>query len=150
MTDKPWANMDPNSAHQLWSRWVIVIYAASASRWPSQMELSLNARKFARALWHTTTGRVSVLQTSNPTKGICYRITCEVEGPTVHDAAYRAWAIKQWQAKFVDVGFGLGTRCEVDAALLAGDAQDGRPPTQVIVMPTVVDEQSLFGRKRHG
>lgn len=65
-----------------------------------------------------------------------YGITLEIEGPAVHDVALREYVKKDFTEKFVGQGFGVGARLVgFEAGLLAGDAQDGKPPAQFLVVP---------------
>jgi hypothetical protein len=66
-------------------------------------------------------------------------IECRVEGVAVHDPQLRAAAERQIRDHFLARGFGQAAadQATVDAVLLAGDTQDGKPPQQVIVLPTI-------------
>ena len=67
-----------------------------------------------------------------------YILMAEVEGPPVHDPEYVLSIRRQFRA-FVDRHWSARVPFKMDTALLAGDAEDGRPPAQLIVLPTIRD-----------
>jgi hypothetical protein len=126
--------MDPNSAHQLWSRWTVTIDTPRAM---SKHELSLNAQRYFRLLFRSTVGRMKVdRRYTFANRFIGWRITVEIEGPPAQDPAYRQAAKADILRRFVEAGFHT-RQARIAVAILAGDAQDGRPPSQLIVLPTI-------------
>lgn len=129
---KPWGGVDPNSTHQRWSRWTCVIQ--TGRRTPSVREVGENWRRFVPRLFRTTVGQVRTT-----TRQGYYAVTAIVEGPDVHDPAYQASVRRQVEANFVRSGFGSDARLvTMEAALLAGSDESGRPALQLIVLPAVI------------
>lgn len=134
---KPWGPVDPNSTHQRWSRWRFSI-VPDARRRPTRDEVLNNFRRYIARLFRSTTGRVQVAITRDGHRTL-YVCVCEIEGPPVHDADYRAYVEREVAGVFVAKGFGPGARLQqMDAVLLAGSAEDGKPARQLIVMPPIV------------
>lgn len=139
--------MDPNSQHQLWSRWEFLIHPGGAKR-PPYCDVKHNAAKYAR-LKFGSTGAMNVREEFNrQTRKPEWRIIIRAEGHPVHEPAYVAWMVEEW-AKFAYLGFGVGTSIDlVNARLEAGDAQNGKPRDQLIIldgslMPKLKEEQEL-------
>lgn len=129
--DKAFGPIDPNSQHQLWSRWIIGIQAARQR--PTVQEVNDNARRFFKQLFHSSVGRVKCEEQSG-----YYAITLEIEGIPAHDPGVRRDAEMQFERNFVKKGFGTEARLtRFIVGILAGDQQDGKPPEQLLVMPHV-------------
>jgi hypothetical protein len=135
---KPWGPLDPNSQHQLWSRWTVTLHAMPGRALPSVEEIADNARRFFVRLFRSTIGRVRA-----DIRDRYVEIVTEIEGPAAHDPALRAHAILQIREHFIRTGFGRPD-CAVTVGILAGDCQDGTPPAQLIVMPNVISTTELF------
>lgn len=130
---KPFGPNNPNSAHQRWSRWRVVI--EPARKRPTVREVAANWQRYMATLFKTTVGRGKVARVRVDGK-VYYALVAEVEGPPVHDPAYVAWVRKEVAGVFVARGFGVGARLrELDATLLAGSAEDGKPAAQLLVLP---------------
>lgn len=131
---KPWGPNEPNSGNQRWSRWAFVIVSTDRRRQPSIAEVRVNAMKFARIVFKTTVGecRTTLVRPGR------YEIKFHVEGPTVHDPAYRETMRRTWLEKFALPGFGPDATLSMSTALLAGSYQDGRPSVSLIVAPALV------------
>jgi hypothetical protein len=135
---KPWGSVDPNSAHQRWSRWRFTI-EARPPRLPSRDQFAHNFARYVRRLLGTTVGRAQVSIVRDGPAHL-YVGVVELEGPDVHDPAYRAWVQREFAGVFVAKGFGPGARLrQMDAILLAGSAEDGKPARQLLVMPPIRD-----------
>lgn len=63
-------------------------------------------------------------------------LQCQVEGHPVHDPEFRDRTSAVLAAHYRR-GFGSAARVDVEAGLLAGDAQDGAPPDQWIILPSL-------------
>lgn len=135
-TQKPWGPVDPNSAHQRWSRWRFTIEADPVKR-PTKAEVLDNFRRYAAALFCSTVGQAQVAIAAGR-QGVLYICVVELEGPAVHDATYRDYVQREFAGVFVARGFGPRARLrQMDATLLAGSAEDGQPARQLIVMPSL-------------
>lgn len=138
--------MNPNSRHQIWSKWAFTIEAGRQR--PTQGDVLTNARRYFKALFHTSTGQVRVtilsekpslrrfLQSIRGQLAVIYLIELRIEGPPAHDPDCRETTRRLFVRDFVERGFGAGavlTRMAV--GILAGDHQTGEPPDQLIVLP---------------
>jgi hypothetical protein len=121
--------MDPNSRNQVWSRWTFNVTPATARPRPLA-NVRENCARFARKAF----GSATEMRVSG--EGGRWCVDVRTEGHPVHDPAYVAWMRAQWERFFVS-GFGVGTSVEINARLEAGDRQDGRPATQLIILPTI-------------
>lgn len=136
MPDAAYGSMDPNSGNQRWSRWRFVIQPGR--RLPPVREVRDNWQRFITKLFGTTVGRgkASLVRVEGHRY---YALVAEVEGPAVHDPAYVSRVRREMQGVFVERGFGVGARLrEMDAALLAGSAEDGKPAAQLLVLPPLL------------
>lgn len=125
---KPWGGIDPNSQHQLWSRWTFEIFSTKRQ---SLTEVLDNARRWLRQGFGSV-GHVRV------SKRIwSWVIIAEVEGMPAHDPDFVASVRRQFQHNFVELGWGRLGWGRVKVEILAGDKQDGNPPSQLVVIPTV-------------
>lgn len=59
------------------------------------------------------------------------------EGHPVHDPTYVAYYVTNL-TQFFTIGFGLGTKVHVDTKLMAGSGENGKPPDQMMVLPSLV------------
>jgi hypothetical protein len=125
--------MDPNSTHQTWSEWRVTI--TEPLRWPDLPEVRDAARRFARAVFQSTTGQLRVDRARDG-----YDIRIRIEGPIVNDQAYVTRMGRTWHERFTRPGFGGLARTQVTARLLAGSPEDGRPRAQLIVAPPLALE----------
>jgi hypothetical protein len=130
--EKPWGVVDPNSQHQLWSRWEFRVEA----KIENLREIELNAARWLRKGFGSV-GRTRVSPEIKAT-GSSLLIECEVEGVPAHDPDYVA-SVERGFRRFVDQGFGVGARASVDVKLLAGDFEDGKPRAQLIVVKRIDD-----------
>lgn len=133
--------MDPNSQHQLWSRWtVIVTPPKNRTRWGG-----FDARLWAatvRRLFRTTAGEVKLDTRGGGMFSLRPRqyVACaRLEGVPAHDPDYRK-ALEAELLRFFGRGFGNGTTVHVDVHIEAGDRQDGKPPSQLVMLPTLTSE----------
>jgi hypothetical protein len=127
----PWGPMDPNSQHQRWSRWIFGIQATPQKR-PAVLEVVDNARRYFTARFHSA-GQVRCDEQDG-----YYCLVLEIEGPDAHDPEVVARVQADFTQRFMAPGFGQGaTLVRFTVGLLAGDAEDGRPPAQLLVMPSI-------------
>lgn len=132
---RPWGPVDPNSTHQRWSRWRFTIVSAPGRRPPLE-DVRDNFQRYVGRLFGSTVGRIQVAIIRVGADHLYVCVT-EIEGPPVHDATYRDWVEREFAGVFVAKGFGPGARLrQMDATLLAGSAEDGKPARQLLVMPS--------------
>jgi hypothetical protein len=122
--------MNPNSHHQLWSRWTLRVLPGGTRR-PSFAIIRHNAATFGRARF----GSASEMRVTDVFTGRReVKIEIRSEGHPVHDPEYVAWMHDQW-TRWAAAGFGPGTEVLLDEAKLeAGDRQDGAPRDQLIML----------------
>lgn len=123
--------MNPNSGNQRWSKWTFTITPGGAKR-PPFAAVTANAARFGR----TAFGSASQMKV-DALAGGTVRILVRTEGHAVHEPAYVAWMTAQWQ-RWAREGWGAGTTLTGEAKLEAGSRQDGTPPDQLIIAPSIV------------
>lgn len=116
--------MDPNSANQTWSAWRFTVH--EGGRGISRKEVKYNAARWLRAGF----GSVGEARVKRTIDG--WLIEARVEGASAADPEYVASVRRQFQSRFVARGWGLMAWSEVDAEVLAGSGEDGKPPRQWI------------------
>jgi len=145
MRDAPFGIIDPNSQHQLWSRWIFGVQA-SPTKLPPVQECADNARHFFAKGFQSTVGRTRCDQ-----QGRYYVFVTEIEGPPAHDPEYIAAVKRQFIEHFMARGFGPSARLvRFHVGVLAGDQQDGQPPNQMLVMPLLDIATQLHGPHENG
>jgi hypothetical protein len=117
---------DPNSAHQLWSKWTF--HVREFGRRVPRQDVEVNARNWLRAGFGSA-GRVRVL--GNP---YGWEIECLIEGPPAHDKTFVASVTRDFQQRFVAQGWGPLSVGVVEVKIMAGDEQEGKPRKQMIEM----------------
>lgn len=129
---RPWGGMDPNSRHQLWSRWTFKIWGkpipigevrTNVARW---LKTGFGSAGQARISESLENGRVAVV------------IEADIEGVPAHDPSYVRQVRKALRG-FVEKGWGVTAYSTVDVKIMAGDQQDGKPADQLIVLPQRIE-----------
>ena len=121
--------MDPNSQHQLWSKWTFDVVPEKPL--PGLLELRTNLARFGRkAFGSASQMRITVLNAKH------LRVEVRTEGSPAHDPGFQTYMQDNWD-KFFKVGFGLQTTSECQVKVEAGDLQDGKPREQLIVLPKI-------------
>jgi hypothetical protein len=115
---------NPNGAKQLWSRWEFEI--REAGKRPALAEVELNAARWLRAGFGSA-GRARVVRTV-----FGWRVELLIEGPPAHDPSYVASVRRDFQAQFVERGFGPFASSEVRVKVLAGDVENGKARAQMV------------------
>lgn len=119
--------MDPNSRHQIWSRWTFTVTAGRPVARPVA-EVRANCARFGRKAF----GSASEMRVTQI--GSTWTIDVRTEGHPVHELRYVEWMTAQW-CRFFENGFGAGTTVRCATKLEAGSRQDGTPAEQLIIMP---------------
>jgi hypothetical protein len=126
---------NPNSKHQLWSRWTFGVQA-DPSKLPAMQECAENFRRWAKAGFQSSAGRGRVDQPDVLT----YVFQVEIEGPPATDPEFREHVKRQFIAHFMFPGFGFSSSLvQFDVKILAGSRDDGTPADQLVVMPPLSD-----------
>ena len=126
---KPWGPMDPNSQHQLWSSWTFIIHEPYGKHVPFNL-VELNAANWLRKGFGSV-GRARVTE-----RVTHYVIEAQIEGVPAHDPDY-VKSVERGFTKFIEQGWGPLAVGSVNVQILAGDQQDGKPRSQLVVMPHV-------------
>lgn len=130
--------MDPNSQHQLWSRWTFEVFGPFVRLLP-QAVVDLNCTQQARRVFGTA-GQINIeygASRTTPTswkRGHRWLVDIRVEGHPAHDPQYKQFTVDRWEA-FFKKGFGPNVTVESRVKIEAGDKQDGRPRDQLLIIP---------------
>lgn len=132
--------MNPNSANQLWSRWTFEI--DELGRHVPRADVELNALRWLRKGFGSAgRARLTEIQTypfpRGRRMGTTWRIDVLIEGKPAHDPAFVQSVATQFGRDFVSKGWGPLAQSRVTAEVLAGSKQDGKPPAQMIELPTI-------------
>lgn len=141
--------MNPNSQHQLWSRWDVTV--TPPTRWtvlPPTLGITPDLwARFVRNMFGTTAGEVRLEERGG---GMFSRRPWQIfaqarlEGVPAHDPAYRAYMERRLADLWIGCFRSQGTTTvEIDVHIEAGDRQDGAPPAQLIMLPTLTPEAPL-------
>ncbi len=140
--------MQPNSAHQTWSKWEFGVLA-NPRKLPSKTAVLDNARRYFAAGFKSDAGRISVQLLRTPDdvhhlrRATYYYLVVQIEGPPVTDPDYCRQVRVDFEQRFMQPGFGSGARLVLfRSQLLAGARDDGQPPEQLIVLPTLAPTAS--------
>jgi len=124
--------LNPNSAHQIWSRWTFTVTPGRPVV-RAFAEVQGHSARFGRKAF----GAASEMKVE--CRGEAWTIDVRTEGHPVHEDAYVTWMTAQW-SRFFKAGFGIGTVVECVTKLEAGSRQDGRPADQLIIVPPIAVE----------
>jgi hypothetical protein len=133
--------MDPNSQHQLWSRWIFHVFPHRLVSQRQFQDVRDNCARFARRMFGSA-GQMRVeykkLQFRRAGHESRQRygwlVEMRVEGHPAHDQDFTTQMCAKWQ-RFFENGFGAGTFIWFRVYVEAGDKQDGKPPDQLIIVP---------------
>ncbi len=120
--------MDPNTQHQLWSHWTFNVHEGGTRQQKSDVQR--NARIWLRKGFGSD-GRARVIATLSG-----WRIEAVVEGVPAHDPDYVV-SVQRGFSRFVIQGWGILASGTVHVRVLAGDEQNGKPPSQVVMLPAI-------------
>lgn len=147
---KPWGVVDPNTEHQVWTSWAFRVYVHGTG-W-QRPEWETVKREFTRFFAKASVGHcaelsVAELRVSGDLTRPVYHLDWRVEDNRALDLDYRE-RIRQHVERFAEGGFGTGqVSVTCDVRLLAGDAENGKPRAQLIVMPSVIDTNTIWGER---
>ena len=136
--------MNPNSTHQMWSRWTATITPDLTRALPSHDQVKENCARFYRKAFGAAT-ELNITSTTVP--GGRWLIDCRTEGHPAHDPSYVTYMTGHLR-HFLQNGFGPKATVDLVVRLEAGDRQDGTPPDQLILgpAPIVLDNRLLQER----
>jgi len=128
--DAQWGPMNPNTDHQMWSRWTFRIFGSKVM---AITELEHNFGRWCR-MGFGSVGRARVKTMLGG-----YVLEIETEGAPADDPKYLASVEQQFRSKFLAQGFGDFAFGDVTVKTLAGKWEDGKPREQLLVMPGRLD-----------
>jgi hypothetical protein len=144
--------MNPNSTHQLWSRWIATI-TAPFHQTHAQDAFSQEMRSACARFYRTLFGSATELKITREfivaTGQSRFEVDCRTEGAPAPNPEFRQRQIAEIAQFFgrnlhrygqVDV--------RVDVRIEAGDVGDGKPPAQLILGPPValLPRMTLIGQ----
>lgn len=118
--------MNPNSQHQVWSKWTFMIRPGLSRRW-SQREVEANCARFGRKAFGPT--GVMRVRYQPPV----WIVEALIEGAPVQEPQYVQYMTEQW-VTFFKVGFGWQSQVTATATLAAGPPLNGGPPDQLVIV----------------
>lgn len=121
--------MDPNSQNQMWSEWTFTVH--EIGRRVSRENVTYNVAGWLRMIFGSA-GAARVRPTLDG-----WEIKARVEGKPAHDPALVDNVRQQFARNFVAKGWGIGAWSTVEARVLAGSLQDGKPAPQWVGIPTI-------------
>lgn len=114
--------------------------AANPAARRTEDELRTAWAQFVRKAFGTSAGQVRLERKRRgpfALFGVELFAQARVEGVPAHDPVYRD-RMKEAIVTFFGSGYGPGTRVHIDVRIEAGDQQDGAPPSQIVVLPTLI------------
>lgn len=124
--------MDPNSRHQLWSKWTILVRPAGRFA-PTFDTVQANTARFMRkAFGQAAQCRIRRFRT-------VWVVEVLADAQRHPDDKPTFVALSRDFTTFFRNGFGHSADVRVKARLMAGERVDGKPPDQLLMMPTISD-----------
>lgn len=132
--------MDPNSTHQLWSRWTTLV-TVPFHRQHTRPEFLEDVKRTTATVYRHLFGSATEMRIAYEVLRRHSRLTvdCRTEGAPAPDVAYR-----QSQMQVIAGFFAKSLRhygqvtVHVDVKIEAGDVGDGKPPAQLILGPPLL------------
>ena len=126
-----------NSQNQRWSFWQYRVFPDSTKR-PTYELVKENCARFGRLVFGSAS-QMRLRQATNDVGRLYWEIAVRTEGHPCHEAQYVEWMHTNWK-RFLKEGFGQSCEIHCHARLEAGDRQDGTPPDQLIILPSLQKE----------
>lgn len=123
--------MDPNSAHQLWSKWIVTVRPNIRFQ-PSFETVQANTVRFVRKGFGS--GGQFKLEQFAKAWVVTFLVDAQRHPNDPETFKYFGRAFTM----FFQNAFGSQAEVVVKARLLAGARLDGRPPDQLIMMPSIL------------
>ena len=121
--------MNPNSSHQIWSKWVWFVVPGVVKQRLFK-EVVANCARFGRKGF----GSASEMRVRSTRRG--YIVEVISEGHPAHDLSFVNYMNSCWERFFVS-GFGTGTVVKSSSKVIAGSRQDGKPADQWLELPSI-------------
>jgi hypothetical protein len=123
--------MNPNSTHQLWSKWIITIRPDLPVQ-PAFAEVQANAARFLRKAF----GSAALCRVRRFTKAWVVEVLADAQYHPDDRESFTA--MSRDLTRFFRNGFGsANTDVRVKARLMAGERMDGGAPDQMLMMPSL-------------
>ncbi len=122
---------NPNGQNQLWSRWTFTI--RELGRLVLRQDVEYNAARYVRKLFGTA-GAICVRRGKGHGRWV---IEATVEGVAAHDPMLVDHVRLAFQRDFVAKGWGPMSVGTVEARVLAGSLQNGKPAEQLVSIPHI-------------
>lgn len=122
--------MDPNSTHQLWSKWLIGV-RPSLPVLPAWRELRANLVAFLKSTGKFKSG--TLVQIKQFPRGYVVELLTDTDLHP-HDDSIVEYYRDSFE-RFFRNGLGASTRVFLKAKLMAGERLDGRPSDQMLILP---------------
>jgi hypothetical protein len=126
--------VDPNSKGQRWSLWEYRVYPSALIR-PDYETVKANCARFGRKMFGSPSA-MRIREATDQQGRLYWEIAVLSENHPVHDPHYTEWIHWEW-GLFLRHGFGWTSEIHSHARLEAGDRQDGTPPDQLIILPSL-------------
>lgn len=132
--------MNPNSQNQIWSRWtttITVLFSPMHVSPAFEQEMQRACARFYLKLFGSATELK--IERKLLANGLSeFIVDCRTEGAPVPDVTYRRLQIKEIATFFGRHLHGYGdVNVRVDVRVEAGDVGDGRPRSQLILVPSI-------------
>jgi hypothetical protein len=126
--------MNPNSAHQLWSKWIITV-RANTPYTPAYAEMRQNVGRFLRKGFGSA-GQWRLRWFPRNNVWVVQMLAESARHPhSKQDFDY----FKDAFVAFFRNGLGQQAHVHIKARLMAGERLDGRPSDQMLIMPSLRD-----------
>lgn len=145
--EKPWGWCDPNSEHQLWSKWVFVVHAypPRVGALPNDETVKENCVRFFTKLCKGRSAQLSITRPELESAAfVRWVFTLRVDDKRALDTMYQRWVLEQI-THFMKNGFGADTYVYLKPVVIeAGDTEDGKPTSQLLVLPRIPVTSKVF------
>jgi hypothetical protein len=136
----------PNTQHQTWARWAFVVHASPATfAVPVFEEVRQNCARFFALLTRGGAAFLNVEQVALPTTPgvVRYVVTLRWDNRQALDPAFQA-AIGRRVGRFFADGLGPTATVHLKPVVIeAGDAENGRPPAQLLIVPNIASTVAM-------
>ena len=136
----------PNTQHQTWARWTFIVHAyANPLTMPDFEAVRQNCARFFGRITRGGAAVLNVEQVALPsTPGVTrFVATLRWDNRQALDSDFQAH-VGRLVGRFFYEGFGPSTTCHLKPVVIeAGDAEDGKPPAQLLIVPALASTAKL-------
>jgi hypothetical protein len=134
--------MNPNSTHQLWSKWIVTIRPTGPGV-PQFEYVTTNTARFMRKAF----GSAASCRVRQIARAWVVEVLADAQYHPLDADSFDA--LSRHFTQFFRNGFGESADVRVKARLMAGSRIDGRPPDQLLMMPSLGDVMRAEGLPVH-